>query len=242
MSSCRIALVGDYDPAVTAHRAIPRALQLSATRLGTGVEAHWIATPSIDAAASVLHGFDGIWCVPATPYASMDGALAAVRYAREHGIPFLGTCGGFQHALIEFARNVAGIHAADHEETSPDTTEPVVTRLACALVEVNGTVHFTPESRLHVIYGAESAHEGYHCSFGVNPAYRERLEQHGLHFTAFADDGDVRAAEWPAHPFFVGTLFQPERAALLDHTHPLPLAFVTAAAVPRELRIAGTSS
>lgn len=97
----RIALVGDYSPQVTAHAAIPKALALVAEHLGCCVEPVWMATGRLDGnAAAELGPFDGVWCVPASPYASMEGALAAIRFARETSRPFLGTCGGFQHAVL----------------------------------------------------------------------------------------------------------------------------------------------
>ena len=160
----------------------------------------------------------------------MDGALAAVRHARERNLPFLGTCGGFQHALIEFARDVAGIAAADHAETNARTTDPVVTALSCSLVDQTGGIIFTPGSRMHAIFGGRPAHEGYHCNYGVNPAYRARLEAAGLRFTGFDPAGDIRAFELPRHRFFLGTLFQPERSALQGVSHPLIKALVAALA------------
>ena len=121
----RVALVGDYNPAVIAHQAIPEALRLS-TSDGKSIEGIWIHTSSIRNAATDLRGFHGIWCVPASPYANMDGALGAIRFARESGVPFLGTCGGFQHAVVEYARNVLGWADADHAETAPQAARAVV--------------------------------------------------------------------------------------------------------------------
>jgi CTP synthase (UTP-ammonia lyase) len=233
-----IALVGEYRESVIAHRAIPRALELAGAATGTRVTWEWIRTDEIDPDSDPpalkmrrkdLAGFAAIWAVPATPYASMEGALAAIRFARETGRPFLGTCGGFQHALIEFARNVCGVRAADHAETNPGGTELVVTPLACSLVERTGGIAFAPGSRLHAIFGGLSATEGYHCSYGPNPAWRDRLEAAGLRFTGRDDAGEVRAGELAAHPFFIGTLFQPERSALRGEGHPLITAFVRAA-------------
>src|SRR5687768_2278658 len=101
-----IGLVGDYSEAVVAHGAIPRALALAADELGCGVETTWLPTrqlAGLSAAAlgEQLAGYAGLWCVPGSPYESMEGALAAIRFAREQGLPFLGSCGGFQHALLE---------------------------------------------------------------------------------------------------------------------------------------------
>jgi len=221
-----IALVGDYSPDVTAHRAIPQALELARTALGREVTWRWVHTREIRAAARDLADFAALWVVPASPYANMPGVLDAIQWARETGRPFLGTCGGFQHALIEYARHVAGLGAADHAETNAQGDVLVVAPLSCSLVEKAGKVHFTPGSRLRAAYGKDEATEGYHCNYGLNPAYRAALEAAGLRFTAFDDAGGVRAAELPAHPFFVGTLFQPERAALRGEVPPLAKSLV----------------
>lgn len=227
-----IALVGDYSPAVVAHQAIPRALELAGAESGCNVIWHWVATRDIDDAAVELAEFSAVWAVPASPYENTDGALAAIRWARETRRPFFGTCGGFQHALIEFARNVLGLAAADHAETNSGTPDLVVTRLACPLVEKTARLRFLPDSRLRGFYADDFADEGYHCSYGPNPAFLPQFERAGLRFTAFGDYGEPRAAELSeaVHPFFIGTLFQPERAALRGETPPLVRAFVHAAA------------
>jgi CTP synthase len=234
MTPPTVALVGDYSAEVLAHRAIPRALELARAALRTTVEWRWIRTREISGAARELGDCAGIWVVPASPYEHAAGALAAIRFARETRRPFLGTCGGFQHALIEFARNVAGLPDADHAETNASASTLIVTPLNCSLVEQHGTVRFGAGSRLRAIYGRESAHEGYHCRYGVNPAHRAVLERAGLRFTAFDEAGEVRGAELPltTHPFFIGTLFQPERAALRGEVPPLVRAFVTAITSP----------
>lgn len=93
-TTLHLALIGDYNPDVTAHQAIPVALQQAADALGLSVQWHWLDTDSITPATE-LHTFDGFWCVPASPYRDADGALRAIRFAREQKRPFLGTCGGF---------------------------------------------------------------------------------------------------------------------------------------------------
>jgi CTP synthase (UTP-ammonia lyase) len=225
-----IGLVGDHDPEVIAHRAIPKALGRAALSLGRTVDPVWIGTEEVAADPGSLASMHAIWCVPASPYRSMEGALAAIRRARERDIPFLGTCGGFQHALIEFARNVAGLEDADHAETSPGGGTLVISGLACSLRA--GRVRVEEGSMLREIYGQREIAEEYQCSYGLNPAFRAVLEEHGMRFTAFDPDGGVRAMELPEHPFFVGTLFQPERAALRNVSPPLVAAFVRAAAGP----------
>ena len=131
----RIGLVGDYNAGVTAHLAIPRALELAGAAICAQVGATWLATEMLDGPAGAdLTGFDALWCVPASPYASVDGALRAIRFARETGRPFLGTCGGFQHALIEYARDVLGFTEADHAESNQEAEMPLIAPLACVLI------------------------------------------------------------------------------------------------------------
>ena len=234
MSIPTLALVGDYSAEVIAHRAIPRALELARDEIRASLTWEWVPTRDIRRAARDLARFAAVWLVPASPYENMAGALDAVRFARETQRPFLGTCGGFQHALIEFARNVAGLGSADHAETNPRGDTLVVAPLACSLVEKTGEVRFAPGSRLREIYARDSADEGYHCNYGLNASHRAALERAGLRFTAFDNAGDVRAAELPLsmHPFFIGTLFQPERAALRGETPSLVRAFVQAVCSP----------
>jgi CTP synthase (UTP-ammonia lyase) len=223
-------MVGDFDPAVTAHRAIPEALRLSAQRLRVEIRPEWVHTTAVGAAAEALRGHAAIWCVPASPYASTDGALAAIRFARESSRPFLGTCGGFQHAVLEYARNVLGYSAAGHAETAPEVAMPVITRLTCSLVEKSGGVRLAEGSRLRAIYGTPEATEEYHCNYGFNPAYERLLsDPDGLRVAARDSAGEVRAVELAQHPFFIATLFQPERSSLRGVDHPLIDAFVEAA-------------
>ncbi|HYH80814.1 MAG TPA: hypothetical protein VEX86_13525 [Longimicrobium sp.] len=229
-----IALVGDHDLEVVAHRAIPKALGLSALSLGRAVDAFWVSTERVaqDEEEALGH-VDAVWCVPASPYRSMEGALAAIRRARERGLPFLGTCGGFQHAVIEFARNACGIADADHAETNPEASSLLVAPLACALRDVAARVRLAEGTKIRDAYGAEWIEEEYMCGFGLNPEFRGVLENHGMRFTGWDEAGDVRAMELAEHPFFVGTLFQPERGALHGHTPPLVRAFVHAATTAR---------
>lgn len=234
-AALRIALVGDHDESITAHRANPRALALAAAAAGVAVQGEWLATDRLgDAAApfvpSALAGFDAVWCVPGSPYRSMDGALGAIGFARTQGLPFLGTCGGFQHAVIEYARGVLGWADADHAETAPDAPRAVIHELECALVEARETLRPVPGSRLAQAYGGQPFEEGYRCRFGLNPAFVDALTRGPLRPAALGPEGDVRAVELEGHPFFLATLFQPERAALEDRVPPAVLALVQAAA------------
>ena len=158
-------------------------------------------------------GYDAIWLVPASPYKNTAAAFIAARYARENGIPFLGTCGGFQHALIEYARNVLGWADAAHAETDTEGTM-VIAPLTCSLVEKTDAIELRNNTLIAKAYGKPEIEEGYHCNYGVSPAFAQALESGDMHVTGWDDRGEIRAAELVTHPFFVITLFQHERAAL----------------------------
>lgn len=225
----RIALIGDYDPQVTAHQAIPLALEMAAQHTGHGVQFQWLATDGIDA-STPLADYDGFWCVPASPYRNLDGALRAIRFAREQQRPFLGTCGGFQHAVLEYARHVLGWADAEHGEISPDAPRAVLTPLTCALVEAVDSIHLIQGSLIANAYAATDIQEGYRCRYGINPAFEALLLNGNLKASGHDSAGDLRAIELNDHPFFVATLFQPERAALAGTLPPLASALVSSSA------------
>lgn len=235
MTIPRIALVGDRSTAVRAHTRIPPVMDALREREGLPLDPYWIPSDAV----GDLSGFDGIWIVPGSPYRSMEGALDAARTAREHGIPLLGTCGGFQHAVLEFARNVCGLDVG-HAEYDPEHPQALVQALACSLAGHEGLVRLAPGSRLEQIVGADQRLERYHCAFALNPGYLATLEAHGLRFTAHDEEGAVRAAELPAHPFYVVTLFQPE---LDEGSRPHPVIAAYAAAVTeRAARLAAPAA
>jgi len=224
MSTATIALVGDRSQTVRAHARIPMLVDALRRRETLVLDPYWIASEEAEGA---LDGFDGIWLVPGSPYASAEGAIAAARTARERGIPFLGTCGGFQHAVLMLARDICRIDDAAHAEYGPDG-ELVIVELECSLVGHEGAINYEPGSLIQRIMGVERSLERYHCSYGIDRAYIDRLADHGVRFTAHDDAGDVRALELPDHPFFLGTLFQPELAGDGTRPHPVVRAFADA--------------
>ena len=220
-----IAVLGDRNLDYPTHQALDAALG----QLPAGVKGRWVPTDSAD--AQRLEGFDGLWAAPGTPYRDDAAALAAIGAARAADLPFLGTCGGFQTALVEFARNVAGIADAAHAESEPDAAELVVVPLACSLVGEQRTVTVVPGTRLAAIVGTEPF-TGFHwCSYGLADGFAERLAAHGLVVSAHARDAGVEAFELPDRRFFIATLFQPQVGALTgEPLHPLIAAFCAAAA------------
>src|SRR5438105_3785558 len=144
-----------------------------------------------------LAEYGGLWIGPGSPYESMEGALSAIRMAREQGIPLLRTCGGFQHIILEYARNVLGFKDADHEESSPEASRLFVSRLACSLVGRTMTITLEPSSMLHRLYGRSQVQEQYLCNFGVNPAFTDILRSSALRIVGSDPEGEVRAVELP---------------------------------------------
>jgi len=223
----KILLVGDYDQSVIAHQTIPRAIDLAAQSLAAEVEQLWIRTAEINPQA--MPEFDALWCVPFSPYEKPEVVIAAIKFAREYDIPFLGTCAGYQHAVIEYARNVLGLESAASLEDDPDTLMPVIAPLACKLYDQAEAINIEHGSRAGDIYQAERVLEEYHCGFGVNRDFVQNFENSQLRFSGYDDSGDPRVCEIPSHRFFIGTAFQPERSALKQTGHPLITAFLTAA-------------
>lgn len=224
----RIALVGDYNADVIAHQAIPLAIDDAAAVLELPVEYRWLATRDVKSTDDLAE-FDAIWLVPASPYENTEGALTAVRYARENSVPFLGTCGGFQHAILEYARKVMGWEDAAHAETDSEG-RMVIAPLACSLVEKSDTIELRANTLIARAYGRDSIEEGYHCNYGITDDFAAELEAQPLRVTGWDDNGDIRAVELVTHPFFVATLFQHERNALAGRPAPLVQAFLHAAA------------
>ncbi|WP_039058148.1 CTP synthase [Enterobacter sp. Bisph1] len=223
----RIALVGDYSHDIVAHQAIPLAIDDAAAVLEITADYDWLHTSEINSDEDLV-GYDAIWVVPGSPYKNASGAFIAIKYARETAIPFLGTCGGFQHAMIEYARNVLGWSDAAHAETET-SGRMVISPLACALVDQSGAIELRPNTLIARAYGREEIEEAYRCSFGVNEAFARELESGDLRVTGWDEEGDIRAVELVTHPFFVATLFQHERAALAGRPVPLVQAMLRAA-------------
>ncbi|MDQ0958385.1 CTP synthase (UTP-ammonia lyase) [Streptomyces sp. B4I13] len=232
--TARIALVGDRSSTVVSHTRIPLLLDALAARDRLVLDAYWIPSKEAEAEGAV-RGFDAVWVVPGSPYRSEAGVLSAIRAAREEGIPFLGTCGGFQHALLEYARTVCGLSHAAHAENDPDADDPLIEPLACSLVGHEGTVTLEPGSLAHAVIGSERTVERYFCAYGPS-RHLDVLRAHGLRFSGHDEQGLPRIAELADHPFFLASLFQPELSGDGSRPHPVVRALARAAvghAAPR---------
>ena len=220
-----IGIIGDFNPNNPTHTATNDGIQHAAEALGRRIEGIWLPTDESHA----WGGFQGLLCSPGSPYKSLDGALTGIRFARENSIPFLGTCGGFQHLAIEYARNVLGFTAAAHAESDPYASCLFVTPLSCSLVGMTMEVSIKPGSRASVAMGSTRSLEKFYCNFGLNPDYQGQLEEHGLAVTGKDQNGEARILELPSHRFFMGTLFVPQASSVPGNPHPLILALCRAA-------------
>ena len=223
----RIGIIGDFDPRNPTHIPTNDGIAHAAAALGVAIEVDWLPT---DRPADYAR-YQGLLCSPGSPYRGFDRALAGIRHAREHGVPFLGTCGGSQHAMIEFARNVMGLKDAAHAETDPYASLLFVTPLSCSLVGKTMMVTIRPGSRAHRAIGAPRTAEAYYCNFGLNPAWQAPLEQAGMAISGTDAQREARIVEIADHPFFIGTLFVPQARSRPGMPHPLVLEFCRAAAL-----------
>lgn len=240
----RIGILGDFNPEFRSHPATNDALRHAAARINIPLDSRWIATPSIlePGGLKVLESFDGLWASAGSPYQSLDGMLKGIQFAREHDWPFLGTCGGFQYAFIELARNVLGIADADSAENNSGSKNIVIYPVACAVPnraanapKLSGVVpeiRLRPGSYLQSFYGKnkEQVAEEFFCNFEINPEFEWTSIEAGFPVVARGPQGEIRAIESPTHRFFEATLFQPQLSSKASEPHPLILAFVQAAA------------
>lgn len=226
----KIGIVGDYDPSFEPHRATDQALVHAASVLAFEFEANWLPSDSLDRSVgmSPLSSYDGLWVAPGSPYRSMDGVLGAIRFARESSLPLLGTCGGFQHIVLEYARNVLGFADAAHAEYDPYASKLFISQAACSLVGRELVVSLRPESLVVRAYGTTITSERYYCNFVVNSEYNSALAASDLAVVGSDSEGAIRVVELRNHPFFVGTLFVPQLRSRIETPHPLVVSFLNA--------------
>lgn len=239
----RIGILGDFNPKFPSHHATTNSLQHAARKLSLKVESQWISTPTlmVAGAENTLETFDGLWASPGSPYKSFEGMLKGIEFARRRDWPFLGTCGGFQYALIEFARNVLGIADADSAENNSGSKHIVIHPVDCAVPNRQGSapklsgavpeIRLRPGSYLQSFYGKdkEIVTEEFFCNFEVNPEYEWCAMEAGFPIVARGSRGEIRALESAAHRFFIATLFQPQLSSTEKTPHPVVMAFVKAA-------------
>jgi CTP synthase len=244
-----VAMVGKYVDLRDSYISLSEALLHGGIHTRTRVNIHYIESQDIEArGASCLHGMDGIVVPGGFGDRGIEGKIQAVRFARENGIPYLGICLGMQVAVIEFARNVAGLDGAQSTEFDKSTPHPVIALItewqtsAGAVEErdedsdLGGTMRLGAQSvdlakgsLAASIYGKQQIWERHRHRYEVNNHYRQRLEQAGLRFSGVSVDDLVEMIELPGHPWFVASQFHPEFTSNPRDGHPLFTGFVLAA-------------
>lgn len=220
----RIAIAGDENDAYPSHREI----NAVRSRLGDDVDAQWLPTDGDRVKA--LDGFNGIWLTPGSPYANDRAAYDVVRWARERDVPFLGTCGGLQYAVIEYFRNVLDVPEASHAESDGVDESNVVSALACSLHAEERIVQPIAGTRFSKLVNAEPFVGMHYCNYGPGPETVQRLARGGMVIEATAKDAGAEVIELPSNRFFVLSLFQPQIGALAGKpVHPLLREFVRCA-------------
>jgi CTP synthase len=244
-----IAFVGKYIDLQDSYKSLNEALTHAGIHTRSKVRIHYVDSEEVEkSGVQVLERMDAILVPGGFGKRGTEGKIAAIRYARENGIPYLGICLGMQLATIEFARNVCGLAGANSTEFDPDTPHPVVALITEWLdrtgriekrtekSDLGGTMRLgsqkcpvEPESVASAIYGTE-VNERHRHRYEVNNIYVPQLEAKGYRVSARTPSERLpEIMELPGHPFFVGVQFHPEFTSTPRHGHPLFKAFVTAA-------------
>jgi CTP synthase len=237
----RIALVGKYINLPDAYLSVTQALAHAGFHHGVDVDITWIASDELedDKAKAVLDGVDGILIPGGFGVRGVEGKVEAIRFAREEQVPFLGICLGLQCAVIEFARNVAGLSGANSSEFDDGSEYPVIDLMPDQRgVDMGGTMRLglypcrmVRGSKAEEAYGDHLVFERHRHRYEVNNRFRRRLEEAGLSFSGTSPDQRlVEIVELADHPWFVAGQFHPEFRSRPTRPHPLFRDFVGAAA------------
>ncbi len=244
-----IAVVGKYVNLRDAYLSVMEALRHGGFAHGVDVQIHWIASDDLggDATAEALADMDGVLIPGGFGVRGVEGKVDAVRFAREHRIPFLGICLGLQCAVVEFARHVCDLEGANSSEFDPACEHPVidllpeqkdVTDLGATMRLGAQPCYLEPGTTAAKAYDADVVEERHRHRFEVNPAYHDVLRAGGLVISGSSQKGRLaEIIELPDHPFFVAGQFHPELRSRPTRPHPLFRDFVGAAALRRRTRI-----
>jgi CTP synthase len=229
----KVAIVGKYVRLSDAYLSVVEALRHAAIAIGIDVELEWVNSEDIEAygAEKYLKDVQGILVPGGFGIRGIDGKIAAIQYARERQIPFLGLCLGMQCCAIEWARNVAHLENANSAEFDPKAKNPVINLLPEQqdVVDLGGTMRLglypcriTPGSLALNLYREEVVYERHRHRYEFNNAYRQLLLESGFSISGTSPDGRlVEIIEFPNHPYFIATQFHPEFRSRLNKPHPL---------------------
>lgn len=237
-----IALVGKYVALHDAYLSVAEALTHGGIENDVKVNIRWVDSETVtdDNAAQILAGADGVLVPGGFGDRGIEGKISAVRYAREHKVPFLGICLGMQMAVVEFARHVCGMTDAHSSELSPTTTHPVIDLMPDqrGITAKGGTMRLgaypclvpSESSFAYQAYGSHEISERHRHRYEFNNDFRQELTQAGLSLAGLSPDGRlVEIVELPDHPWFVGVQFHPELKSRPNKAHPLFREFIAAA-------------
>ena len=236
-----VALVGKYISLHDAYISVVEALKHGGIASHATVHIRWINSEDVTAenADSLLSDVDGILVPGGFGDRGIEGKIEAIRYAREHQIPFLGLCLGMQLAIVEYARHVAGLEGAHSIELDPQTPYPVIALLPDqhGIEDIGGTLRLgaypcvlDKTTKAYELYGSEEIQERHRHRYEVNNDFRRILTDHGLTLSGLSPDGRiVEMIELKNHPFFIGTQAHPEFKSRPNRPHPLFRGFVEAA-------------
>jgi len=224
----KLAIIGDFNSSSRTHIATNNAIEHAKNYLKLDLQAGWVPTDSIiDDMTSIVENYNGFWIAPGSPYKSMAGALEIIKYARLNNIPTLGTCGGFQHMVIEFARNVLNITDAEHAEYDPYASKLVITPLTCSLYGQKLEINITDKQSLtYSIFNSDTIEAQYYCNFGLNPGFQSDIDKNGFKIVASDSSNEARILELQGHKFFIATLFVPQDSSTFDHPNKLVTEFI----------------
>lgn len=221
-----IGIIGDFDLERQSHKATNEALNHCANYLGIKIKIQWLTTESLERNIDHISGFDGFWCAPGV-YKSEKGALNAIQFARKNNYPFIGTCAGFQYTVIEYARNKLGLNDVQHAEYNPDASDLIITPLSCSLIGETRDVFVNKNSMIYKYYNKTEIEERFSCTFGLNPKYRQWMDESGFKVVGTDEQDEVRILELSKNKFYIATLFQPQLSSLPTTPHKLILAYLT---------------
>lgn len=222
----RIVILGEYSPTVENHHKTDLALSHSAAKLRIECDSEWVSTDAVT--GELLSKADALWITTGL-LKNQENAIGAIKTARRNGIPTLGTCGGFQHMVLEYARNVLEIYDAQHVEYHPTTGLPLISEFACSLKGKVMNLTLLPNSRAESIYGGREVKEHYYCKFGINSEYNSLFHAASFRPIGFDAAGEIRILDLQHHPFFLGTLFVPQARSTAEEPHPIISGWLTAA-------------
>lgn len=225
-----IAIVGEYYDSFIPHIKLNESLQDISKKLGISLKYDWIETSDLDNnPENKLSKYHGIWSAPGSPFKSLKGATNAIQYARENNIPHLGTCAGFQHTVIEIARNLLGYEDAQHEEYDQESSKLFVNKLVCSLAGKTMTINVKDNTQSFKWYQKKEVEEDYYCNFGINPQFIDKFSHPELSISGVDDDNEIRIIEIKKNDFFISTLFVPQSKSTKVNPHPLIVGFIKSA-------------